>query len=127
VLAAILAVMAAATLTHTLITSIRRRRHDLAMLKTLGLAPAQIRRVVAWQATTLGGVALLFGLPLGLAAGRWAWTLFADQLGVAPQPVAPALALLLAIPATIILANLIATAPAWAAGRTRPALVLRAE
>jgi hypothetical protein len=88
---------------------------------------AEITAAAAQRNGALGDVALLFGLPLGLAAGRWAWTLFADQLGVAPQPVAPALALLLAIPVTIILANLIATAPAWAAGRTRPALVLRAE
>ena len=37
ILGAVLAVLAVATLAHVLLTSVRRRRRDLAMLKTLGL------------------------------------------------------------------------------------------
>lgn len=121
------ALIAAATLAHTLVTSIRRRRRDLAILVTLGFVRGQVRRAIAWQATTVVAIALLVGVPLGVAAGRWAWTLFADRLGIVPVPVVSLAATLLTIPAAILLANLIAALPACVAARLRPALVLRTE
>jgi len=127
VLAALLAVMALAALANTLVSSIRRRRRDLAILKTLGFLGRQVSATTAWQATTLAAAALVVGLPLGVAAGRATWLAFASQLGVAEDVRTPALTILLAVPATIVMANLIATIPAWAAARTRPALVLRTE
>jgi ABC-type antimicrobial peptide transport system permease subunit len=127
VIGGLLGVVAIATLVHTLMTSIRRRRRDLAILKTLGFERRQVWRTVAWQATTIVLVALAIGLPLGVAGGRWAWTIFADELGIVPEPVIPLAAILLVIPAGIIAANLIAALPARLAARTRPALVLRAE
>jgi ABC-type lipoprotein release transport system permease subunit len=127
VLAGVLGLMALGTLSHTLITSVRRRRRDLAVLKTLGLSRRQVSAVTSWQATTMGGVALLLGVPVGVALGRLAWRVFAEQLGVGPQPATPVAALLLAGLATLILANLIAAVPAQLAARTRPAVVLRSE
>ena len=73
------------------------------------------------------GLALLVGLPLGVAAGRWAWTIAADRLGVVAEPVVPLLALLALVPLTIVVANLVAAVPAWFAGRNRPAALLRDE
>src|SRR5439155_7482485 len=55
-LAALLGTLAVATLAHLLVTSIRRRRRDLAVLKTLGFSSGQVRSTVAWQATTLASV-----------------------------------------------------------------------
>ena len=73
-------------------------------------------------------VALLAGLPLGLAAGRWAWTLLARELGVVAMPVIPpALLLVGAVVGTLVVANVVATIPARLATRVRPAMVLRAE
>jgi hypothetical protein len=72
-------------------------------------------------------IALLVGLPLGVAFGRWAWVTLAHQIGVVSEPVTPVPPVLLIIPATVLLANLIAVAPAWIAARIRPALALRAE
>jgi ABC-type antimicrobial peptide transport system permease subunit len=126
-LAGLLALAGAATLMHTLVSSIRRRRRDLAILKTLGFLRGQVSAAVAWQATTLVILALLIGLPLGVAAGRWGWNLFANQLGVVPEPQVTILPLLLAIPATVLLANLIALIPGRAASRVQPAIVLRSE
>ncbi len=51
-LAAVLIVLAVGTLAYVLLTTVRRRRRDLAVLKTLGLTRAQVRGVVAWEATT---------------------------------------------------------------------------
>ena len=126
-LAGLLAVMAIGVLAHTLMTSIRRRRRDLAILKTLGFRPLQLAGVVAWQATTLTVMALLIGLPVGVAVGRWTWTLFAEQLGILPDPMVPLLAVLIAVPSALFLANLIAALPGRAAARTQAALVLRSE
>lgn len=126
-LAGAFALLAAATLGHTLVTSVNRRRRDVAIMKTIGFVRRQVSSTIAWQALTVAVVALVFGLPLGMAAGRWAWLTFADQLGVPFDPRVPILPVLIAIPATILVANLIAALPARAAGRTRPALVLRSE
>ncbi len=68
-LAAVLIVLAVGTLAYVLLTTVRRRRRDLAVLKTLGLTRAQVRGVVAWEATTFATMALLLGLPLGVLAG----------------------------------------------------------
>jgi hypothetical protein len=126
-LAGLVALLAAATLAHTLITSIRRRRRDLAILKMLGFVPRQVRSAVAWQATTFVSVALLIGLPLGIAIGRVVWTVFAHQIGTVVEQVTPFLPLLLTIPGAIVLANVIAAVPAVIAARMKPAVVLRSE
>jgi ABC-type antimicrobial peptide transport system permease subunit len=126
-LAGLVAVLAAATLAHTLTTSIRRRRRDLAILKMLGFVPRQIRWAVAWQATTVVSASLAIGLPIGVVVGRAAWSAFAGGLGVPPEPATPSLQLLLTVPAAILLANLIAVVPAVVAGRMRPGPALRTE
>jgi FtsX-like permease family len=124
---AVFAGAAAAALAHALVTSVRRRRRELAILKTLGFTRRQVVATVAWQATTVAAAGLLIGLPLGLGVGRFAWNVFASDLGVVPEAVTPIGLTALVVPATIVLANLIAALPAQTAGRTRPALVLRAE
>jgi ABC-type antimicrobial peptide transport system permease subunit len=126
-LAGLVAALAAATLVHTLVTSIRRRRRDLAILKMIGFAPTQVRWAVAWQATTFVSAALLIGLPVGIAMGRVIWTAFAHQLGTLANPVTPSLQLLLTIPGAVVLSNVVAAIPAVMAGRMKPAPVLRAE
>ena len=127
VLAAVLIVFAAGTLAHVLLTGVRRRRRDLALLKTLGFTRQQVLGVVAWEASAYAVVALLIGLPLGVLAGRWAWAYFAAAAGVPADATVPLTAVLLAIPVTLALANLIAAWPGWTAARLRPAAVLRAE
>ena len=127
VLGAVLALLAVGTLAHVLLTGVRRRRRDLAVLKTLGLLRSQLLRVVSWQASALATVALLAGLPLGLLAGRWAWQLFAGSAGVGGDADIPVLLVAAVIPVTLVLANAIAAVPGWAAARIRPALILRSE
>jgi hypothetical protein len=126
-LAALLGLLALATVAHLLVTSIRRRRRDFAVLKTLGFVRGQVSAAVAWQATSLVTLALLIGLPVGIAAGRWVWQLFAGQLGVPPEARIPALGVFVAIPSALFVANLLAAGPGWVAGRLKPAPVLRTE
>jgi hypothetical protein len=126
-LAALLAGLGVALIGHALATSVRRRRRDFAVLKTLGFARSQVSATVAWQATTFAAIALIVGIPLGVAAGRWVWTLFADQLGVPPEPTVNVPVVLLAIPATLLIANLVAAVPGRIASRMQPAAALRTE
>jgi hypothetical protein len=126
-LAGLVTLLALGTVTHALVTSVRRRRRDLAMLKTLGFTRGQISQTVAWQATTFALVAALAGLPVGIAAGRWAWRLVANQLGVVSGPVMPPVPALVIAVGALLAANLAAAGPGWVAARIRPATVLRSE
>jgi len=127
VLAGLLALLAASALAHLLVTSVRRRRHDLAILKVLGFVRRQVSAAVAWQATTVALLALAVGLPLGVALGRWSWSLLADRIGVGAPPVTPGPALLAGVAGTVLVANLVAAWPGRVAARTRPAVALRSE
>lgn len=71
--------------------------------------------------------ALLIGLPIGAAAGRWGWTAFAGQLGVLPEPIVPLVPALIAVPASLVLANLIGMPFGRTAARTSAAAILRSE
>ena len=122
-----LAAAALLSLAVALLASVRQRRPELALLKTLGLTRRQVRAVVAWQASVTLLVAALVGVPLGILAGRWAWSTFAASLGVAPVTVIPGVALLAGLAALFAAGNLLTSIPASIAARTRPAATLRAD
>jgi ABC-type antimicrobial peptide transport system permease subunit len=126
-LSVLLLAVAAAALAHALLVSVRRRRHDFALLKTLGFVPRQVPLTVATRGTVLGLVALAVGLPLGVAAGRVTWTLFAAQTGVIPEPVVPGLLLLAVAGAVLLVSNVVAAVPGLAAAGAEPAVVLHRE
>jgi FtsX-like permease family len=116
-----------AALGLALIASVRRRRRDLALLKTLGFTRRQLAATVSWQSTVVAVVGLVIGIPLGIAVGRWLWIAFAHALSAVPDPVVPAGSVVLAAVAALALANLVAALPGRAAARTPAALLLRAE
>ena len=126
-LCALLGTLALLAVGHALVTAVRRRRHDLALLKTLGFNRRQVRAIVAWQATLLGTVGLVVGIPLGLIVGDLVWEHITDGLVIPIPATTPALAIALTIPVVLILVNLIAYLPARNAAQTRPAIALRTE
>jgi ABC-type lipoprotein release transport system permease subunit len=126
-LAAFLVVLGVAAVGHALLMTVRRRRHDIAVLRAMGLRPRQSAAVIFWQAVTVALVGLAIGIPLGIIVGRTSWRWVADStplLYVAPIAV---VAILVAIPAALALANLLAALPARRAALVRPAEVLRTE
>jgi hypothetical protein len=92
----------------------------------LGLARAQLSAVAFWQVSTVTAIALAIGVPLGIAGGRWAWQLFANQAGLPGGAVTP-LPLLWMIPLTLVLAILVALPTAHGVARRGTAAALRSE
>ncbi len=122
----IVAVFGAATLLHLLMVSVARRRRELGLLKVLGFVNRQIVMSVAWQATTVAAIGLLAGIPVGVITGRVVWLAFAAHLGVVPAAVIPLAAIGTLAVGIVVVANLLAIAPAAAARNTTPARLLRA-
>lgn len=127
VLAGLIALLGMATVGNAVVGTVRQRRRDLAVLKVIGFVRRQVSSVVAWQATAFAAVALVLGIPLGLALGRWAWTQIASGIDSVSPTVVPVTAVLLIIPATILVCNAVAAWPARSAGRLHPAVAMRIE
>jgi ABC-type lipoprotein release transport system permease subunit len=122
-----LAVVALLTITHLLITSVRRRQRDFAIFRALGFTSSQIRGTLCWQALTLAGIALLIGVPAGIACGRLCWQVFAYQLGITPVVAVPVAALSIMAASWLAAAAVIAALPGTTAARNPPARVLHSE
>jgi ABC-type lipoprotein release transport system permease subunit len=127
VLAVVLGSMAAATLAHLVVSVVRRRRRDLAVCAALGMQRRQLASAVVVQALLVVGVAVLVGVPLGLAGGRVAWSRFAADLGVIETLRLPLFTVGLAVLVVVVVSVAVAAVPAVAAARMRPAAVLRDE
>ena len=126
-LGAALAAGAVAALCLTLFASVRRRRRDLALLKTIGFTRRQLAAAVAWQSTIAVALGAVIGVPLGIALGRFLWDLFAREISVVPEPTVPGPTVVLITVGALVLANIVAAVPGRMAGRTPTALLLRAE
>ena len=126
-LSVFLAVLAVGAVGHALSIAVRRRGHELAVLRALGLTRRQSRLVIGTQASLLAVIGLAFGIPLGLALGRTLWHAAANMTPLAYQPPLALLALLLIAPLALVAAYLLAAWPARRAARLRTAQILRAE
>ena len=125
-LAGLVGLLTAGTLAHVIITSVRRHRRDFGVLQAIGFTNAQIGAVVQSMAVVVSIVMLVIGVPIGIAAGRVAWTIVAGGLGTTAGPHVPTW-LLVIVPATIGVGALTALLPAWRTVRRLPAEALRQE
>ncbi len=124
---AALAVAIVGAVVHTLLGSVRQRRREYAVLKALGFTRGQVRTTVLSQSGALLGLALVVAVPVGIAAGRWLWTGFAEDLGIVSNPAVPLLLLGGSVLATVGLVQGAALVPASVARRTPLAQTLRSE
>jgi hypothetical protein len=127
VLSLALALGAVVALALTLVASVHRRRRDLALLRTLGFTSRQLVATVASQASIAAVVGVIVGVPIGIVAGRWLWTLFANSVYVVPEPTIPVLSVAITALGAIVLANIVAALPGRSAAKTSTAQVLRGE
>jgi hypothetical protein len=126
-LAIFLILLAIAAVGHALVTAVGRRRHDFAILRAVGFRPRQSAACIAALAGTVSLVGIAIGVPLGIVAGRLSWRWVATRTPLLyTAPIATAV-VLLCIPATLLLANVLAALPARRAARIPTAEVLRVE
>jgi FtsX-like permease family len=126
-LGAFLALLAVGAVGHALATAVRRRSHDLAVLRALGLTQWQCRWITLTQATVVAAIGLIFGVPLGLAIGRLVWRAVADYTPLQYVPPLAIWALALVGPVVLLISSILAAWPGHRAARLRVASILRAE
>jgi hypothetical protein len=126
-LGAFLALLAIGAVGHALAVAVSRRRHELAVLRALGMTRRQTRLAVAAQGTVLALAGLAFGIPLGLLLGRSIWRVVAGFTPLAYHPPLAVWTLLLIGPAALLIVNMLAAWPQRQATRQRISQVLRTE
>jgi hypothetical protein len=126
-LGAFLAVLGLAGLVHAVVVTLRRRRRDVAVARSLGLGTAGARSSLRWSSLTVVAVGLLIGIPLGIAAGRFTWGAIAGRLGVLVEHTLPWWAPLGVAALVVAVGLVVSELPARRAGHLRPADVLRTE
>jgi hypothetical protein len=128
VLAGFLGLMAVAALSYALISSAQRRRRDFAVLHAMGMSRGNARLILNAQGTVIGLFGLMVGIPLGLAVGRSGWRMITERVPLADVAPLAVVAVVLIIPATILVANALALWPGRAVARSGlSAGALRAE
>ena len=126
-LALALCVGAVVALTLTLLSSVRRRRRDLALLKSLGFTRRQLGSTIAWQSSIAVGIGMVVGIPLGVVLGRYLWDLFANEINAVPAPSIPLVTIIATAVAGFVLAIAVSVIPGVLAARAPTATLLRTE
>ncbi|MEY2522889.1 MAG: putative transport system permease protein [Ilumatobacteraceae bacterium] len=127
ILAAVLAGLALLTVGHVMVTSMRTRRRDLAILRSLGADRGWITRAVHWQATVLTALPVVVGIPVGIVLGRLIFGAFADSMGAVRDAAMPLLTIAVGGFAVVIVANGVAAVVSRRTRRRDPALLLQSE
>ncbi len=127
ILGVALAAGAIAALGLTLVASVRRRRRELAVFKTLGFTHRQLAATVTWQSMVAVLIGTVVGVPLGIIVGRSLWILFAHEIDVIPTPTVPSSTVALIAVGALLLAVVVSAVPGRIAARTPTALLLRSE
>jgi ABC-type lipoprotein release transport system permease subunit len=109
------------------VASVRRRRRELALLKTFGFVRRQLAAAVAWQSSIALLIGVVIGLPIGNVLGRILWILFSHEIDAVRVASVQALVIVLIIVGALVLANVAATFLGCMAAGKSSALVLRQE
>jgi hypothetical protein len=123
----LLVVAATVGLGAAIIISVRSRRHEMAILRTLGFTGGQLRGSVRIQALAMMFGGFVVGAPLGIAIGRIAWRAFASRLGVVTATTIPIGWIVVTALGAAAVALLAAAGPARVAARAEPSVSLRSE
>jgi ABC-type lipoprotein release transport system permease subunit len=123
----VLAALALASFVHLQLVSGRRRRTDIAILRTMGFTRRQTAEMITTYALAAATIALLIGVPLGVLAGRLGWQRVAEYLRVIPDAqLTPGIVVVIAV---LVIGGALLTAigPGARAARIRPAEVFSTE
>jgi putative ABC transport system permease protein len=127
----LLAAVAGLGVLNTAVLTVRERRRDLGVLRSVGMTPRQVTLATVTAMAGLGAAGGLLGVPVGVAAHALAVPAMAGAAGVvlpgAMLDVWHVPGLVLPVLAGVAIAALGAFVPARAAGRTTIARVLHNE
>ncbi len=126
-LAGLIATLAGATLVHALVTTVRRRRHDLAVLAVLGLVRGQVRQVMAWATAVTMARAVVIGVPLGLVVGPKLWEILQDRVSVPSGAVRPVGMIVVVAVVSMVAGHTITTVATRSQLRLRLGTLLRGD
>jgi putative ABC transport system permease protein len=112
--------------TNTIMASIRSRRWQLGVLRSVGLCAGQLLRLVLAEAFLLGAVGLVLGLGCGTVLAIDARTLGADMLGYLPPVIIPWGYIAIGCGSVMIVAVAAALWPAIHVSRAQPLTLLQA-
>ncbi|MCU1360235.1 MAG: hypothetical protein JWN99_1524, partial [Ilumatobacteraceae bacterium] len=107
-IAGLLALLALATFVHAMITVLRRRRGELAVLAAIGMTRRQLRLVAMTAGIVLIVAASILGLVVGVIGGRALWLIVADRIGLSSGPVVGAGPIVLVLAVAVASATIIA-------------------
>lgn len=127
VIAGLVAALAIAAVGHALVTTVRRRRREMAVLRSLGFTSRQVVGALAVRAVLVAATAVSIGVPLGVVAGRWAWRLVTREIGLAAGPVVVVGWIVIAATAAFVVLLVASLGPAISSARMPLVDALRAE
>lgn len=125
--AGVVGTIAVVALVNALVVAVRRRRSDLALLRSIGFTTRQSSSSVLVMALTIAAIGVAVGVPAGMAAGATLWRVTAEGAFVATDPLVRWDLVLAVTAATAVVALGAAAVPARRAARQAPAALLRAE
>jgi ABC-type lipoprotein release transport system permease subunit len=126
-LVGMLALLAGGVALQALLASIRRRRHDLAVLRAIGFTARNGRASLRWQVGTLSLLAAAISIPFGVLVGRLLWHLIAQANGLAMEVDIPIAVVAMIAGLAFALPVALIAVPAWLELRHNAASVLRTE
>lgn len=121
------ALLSGAVLALALVGIVRRRRHDLAILRTLGLRPRQIRGSVLAAALLMVVPGAVIGIAGGVVLGRAYWSTVSAAVPAVAQPVVPLAMTVLVVLGALTGGCLLAAGPARLTTWIRPAEILERD
>jgi ABC-type lipoprotein release transport system permease subunit len=127
VLAVFLGLLALAALLHVLMTVVRTRRSEFAVLRALGMTRRSTRAVVSMQGTSVAVIGLVVGIPLGVLLGHQVWNWISESVPLERVAVSEWVVLVLVAAVALGAADLLALWPGRRAARLQPAEALRRE
>jgi putative ABC transport system permease protein len=125
----VLFAIAGINLLSSQLLSIRERRRDFAILKTVGFTPSQIVASVFAGSSVIALLAIAIGLPVGLVVTRVMFDILSNAAGIGPGVgrLPGPMWLLPLVPLALLVAALASAIPARIANSLRVAEALRYE
>jgi hypothetical protein len=79
---ALLATLLVLLLAYLVAVTIRARRHDVAVIRTLGLRTRHVRGALGAESAMVSLLIVVIGIPVGLVLGRLLWHVVTESIGL---------------------------------------------